>query len=117
MPLSIARLRWRFPTSYFHKHLVVDIRNWNNIEIGAGVVIHEFCTLSLMDDEFNNKKAHLKIGDNTYVGEYNNLRAGGGDLIIGNNCSISEHITIVTSNHGISKGILHQKKETRSYNW
>ena len=45
----------------------------------------------------------ITIGDSTYVGENNNLRAADGIISIGNNCLISQGITIVTSNHGIKK--------------
>ena len=47
----------------------------------------------------------LTIGDNTFIGEFNNIRATGGEIIIGNNCNISQHCTLVSSNHSIVKGI------------
>ena len=45
--------------------------------------------------------SHLSIGSRTYIGEGNNIRAGGGKITIGRNCLISQHVTIVASNHNI----------------
>lgn len=43
---------------------------------------------------------HIEIGQKTWIGEYNNLRAGGGDIVIGSDCLISQFCTLVASNHG-----------------
>lgn len=110
---KIRKIRYKFPDAYFCRNIYLDIRDWSKIKIGKGTVIHEFSTISLMNDINNTKnaiQAYLEIGDHVYIGEYNNLRIGGGKLIIGNNVSISEHITIVVSNHGIKKEELHQKQ-------
>ena len=53
----------------------------------------------------NSIKSGIIIGRNTYIGENNNLRAADGLINIGNNCMISQGVTIVTSNHGIAKDI------------
>ena len=44
----------------------------------------------------------LMIGDRTYVGEFNNIRCAGAPIRIGADCLISQHITIVGTNHGTS---------------
>ena len=49
------------------------------------------------------KDSQLSIGDNTYIGEGNNIRAAGGKISIGHDCSISQHVTIVASNNNIKK--------------
>ncbi len=46
----------------------------------------------------------IKIGSDSWVGQYNNLRASGdGDIEIGANCLISQFCTLVGSNHSIKK--------------
>jgi len=50
--------------------------------------------------------SHIVLGDRVIINEYNNLRAAGGDIRIGNHCLIAEYCTIVASNHTI---------ETNSY--
>lgn len=55
-------------------------------------------------DEINGY-GNIKIGSNTWIGQYNNLRAsgGGGDITIGSNCLISQFCTLVGSNHKIDR--------------
>lgn len=43
--------------------------------------------------------ALLTVGDRTYIGEFNNIRCGGTVIAIGSDCLISQHVTIVGSNH------------------
>jgi acetyltransferase-like isoleucine patch superfamily enzyme len=48
----------------------------------------------------------LSIGARTYVGEYNNLRASaGGDVVIGDDCLISQFCTLVGANHDTSRQV------------
>lgn len=48
--------------------------------------------------------ARLAIGHGTYVGEFNNIRCAGAPISIGSHCLISQHISIVGSNHGTAAG-------------
>ena len=99
---KINRLRWSFPTSYISSKICLNYESIEQIKIGEHAVISDFVTLVIANDPHNNlKNSKLIIGSNTYIGEYNNIRAGGGVITIGNNCSISQHISIVASNHGI----------------
>ncbi len=61
-----------------------------------------------------NKKSGICIGYNTYIGENNNLRAADGIIKIGNNCLISQGVTIITSNHKIEKNKLIVDQEWKS---
>ncbi|MCF8283547.1 MAG: acyltransferase [Sphingobacteriales bacterium] len=57
-----------------------------------------------MDDPKGIKgTAKLSIGNGTSIGEMNNIRAAGGEIIIGEKCILSQYITIVAANHLISK--------------
>lgn len=48
--------------------------------------------------------SRIEIGENTYVGEFNNIRTAGAPIVIGANCLVSQHITIVGTNHGTALG-------------
>lgn len=48
--------------------------------------------------------SRLHIGAGTFVGEFNNLRTAGAPILIGRNCLVSQHITMVGSNHGTRRG-------------
>lgn len=48
--------------------------------------------------------ALLEVGERTYIGEFNNIRCAGAPIRIGRACLISQHITIVGTNHGTDPG-------------
>jgi acetyltransferase-like isoleucine patch superfamily enzyme len=72
------------------------------ISIGESASIGEGTILSCGDD--NNGFGRIEIGANTWIGQYNNLRAGGGTIRIGRDCLISQFCTLVASNHGVERG-------------
>jgi len=104
---KINRLRWHFPKSYISSRICLHYEKGQQIQIGEHTTINDFVTITVTNDthcNLNNSK--LIIGSHTYIGEYNNIRAGGGTIKIGNYCSISQHITIIASNHEIAKNKL-----------
>jgi acetyltransferase-like isoleucine patch superfamily enzyme len=46
----------------------------------------------------------LAIGDNTCIGASSNIRAVGGKIVIGRDCLIAQHVSLIASNHGIRRG-------------
>jgi acetyltransferase-like isoleucine patch superfamily enzyme len=71
------------------------------IEIGAESSVSEGTILSCGDEA--NGYGRIEIGANTWLGQYNNLRAGGGAIRIGRDCLLSQFCTIVASNHGVAR--------------
>lgn len=72
-----------------------------NIVLGCGTRV-ERGTVVALGDELNGW-GHLKIGTNTWVGQYNNFRlAGGTTITVGNDCLISQFCSLVSSNHDTS---------------
>ncbi len=48
----------------------------------------------------------IEIGDDTWIGQYNNLRASeNASIVIGSKCLISQFCTLVGANHKTTKGI------------
>lgn len=76
---NLTKLRLRYPNSYFAQNLSINIIDWNRVQIGNNVQIYDYTILSLMDDKKNPNhiKSHLKIGNNVFIGELNNIRIGG----------------------------------------
>jgi len=71
------------------------------ISIGENSSIHDFTVVRIENGPCAElETSTLIIGENTYIGEHNNLRAAGGVIRIGNNVLISQMVTIVASNHG-----------------
>ena len=52
-----------------------------------------------------NGQGKISIGEKSWIGQYNNLRAGGGDIRIGTGCLISQFCTLVASNHGTDRSL------------
>lgn len=102
-------LTW--PIIYLRSHFVesriastaVISGNYKAIQLGRGTTIADYTVVAVVDDRFNHTKASLIVGENTYIGELNNIRAAGGAITIGAGCLISQNVTIVTSNHNIDK--------------
>jgi len=79
------------------------VENDDMLIVGKGVYIADFTVIHVVNDKGKNNSS-LTIGDNCYIGEFNNIRAAGGNIIIGDNCLISQHITLVAANHSIGLG-------------
>ena len=100
---SLYQLRKRCPSAFISRGCVV--KSPNLMTIGAKTHIGCYTTLIVAEHPSSKEmKCGLTIGDNTYIGEYNNIRAAGGQISIGNHCLISQHITIVCTNHQFSAG-------------
>lgn len=87
--------------SYIHKNAIIEYNNRNSIVLDKNVYIGAFTVIIVANSTFPDsyKDSHLSVGFRTYIGEGNNIRAGGGKITIGKNCLISQHVTIVASNH------------------
>jgi acetyltransferase-like isoleucine patch superfamily enzyme len=72
------------------------------LNLGERVIIAAG-TILAFGDELNGEGT-IRIGDRTWIGQYNNLRAGGGEIRIGADCLISQYCTLVASNHSMTRG-------------
>ena len=89
------------------------LENIVNFKIGENSSIGDFTRVYVEDFKPNVKvKSNLTIGKNTYIGEFNNIRAGGGSITIGDHCSISQFVSLIASNHGTNKNDL-----IKNQNW
>ncbi len=80
-----------------------DIRS---IELKSNTLIGPNNVFFIHDEENSVLKSKLIVGENTYIGEQNNIRAAGASILIGDNCLISQQVSIVSTNHGIDKDTL-----------
>ncbi len=104
--LSLVRIAW-YEQKYscrIHSRALLLIQDATKFELGKGVFIGANTVLLCMDDPKGEKGvAKLSIGKGTSIGEMNNIRAAGGEIIIGDKCIFSQYITIVAANHLIKK--------------
>lgn len=101
-PLQVWKLRFLNRKSTILK-ISFAVNNWD-IHFEKGVFISNYNIIHVISK--NGMKGSLKIGENTYIGECNNLRAAGGPIEIGKNCMIAEFVTLVASNHKMNFGEL-----------
>lgn len=108
------RLRLRFPKARIASNTKICYDDIDDIQIGNGVRINDYTTIFCVSQDKKHPNSKLIIGDGTYIGEYQNIRASGGVIRIGRNCSISQHISMIASNHGTTLGtdISKQKWDT-----
>lgn len=106
---SLIKVRWKNIHSNISAKVNI-IGQGGNIIIGIGSSVNAFTTLCV-SDKFGYSGSKIKIGADTYIGEYNNIRAANGEVVIGDHCLVSQHITMVTTNHETTKGelIVNQK--------
>jgi acetyltransferase-like isoleucine patch superfamily enzyme len=71
------------------------------IRLARGASVCDGSILSCGDED--NGRGRIEIGEGTWIGQYNNLRAGGGDIRIGRSCLVSQFCTLVASNHAIAR--------------
>lgn len=103
------------------KSVRINIKDLALFDVGEGVFIDDYTTLHVTNDpKFPNgfQGSCLQIGEKTFIGEFNNIRAAGGIVTIGKKCLISQFVSIVASNHGIrrDKPICEQPWSTKKIN-
>ncbi|MDW7695813.1 DapH/DapD/GlmU-related protein [Flammeovirgaceae bacterium SG7u.111] len=75
----------------------------SSILLSEGVHIGSGNVFFIIGENYADHRSALIIGKNTYIGELNNIRASGGKVIIGENCLISQQVSIIVANHKIEK--------------
>jgi acetyltransferase-like isoleucine patch superfamily enzyme len=75
----------------------------DDIELGNHVLIGAYNVFCVASHPSSTTKPKLKIGNGTYIGEQNNIRAAGGSVFIGENCLISQQVSMIASDHGSAK--------------
>ncbi len=100
----VQNLRKKFPKTSINLNNSFIIKNIDGIEIKENVVIGAYNVFCVVDQfENTSEMSKLVLGSGTYVGEHNNIRAAGGSIFIGDNCLISQQVSIIASDHGIQK--------------
>lgn len=49
------------------------------------------------------ENSSIRIGARTFIGCYNNLRTGGGSIVIGDDVLTAQFVSIIAANHGTGK--------------
>lgn len=99
--LTIERIHRRFSLCKIDRDLRLVGYADDRLTLADQVTLSAGTVLAFGDN--HNGYGQIRVGGGTWIGHYNNLRAGGGDIQIGNHCLISQFCTLVASNHGIDR--------------
>lgn len=103
---ALARLRQANPGAKIEPgvHLLGSLQGPDiaRISLAQGSMVCDGTVLSCGDATIG--VGRIAIGAGTWIGQYNNLRAGGGDIRIGKGCLVSQFCTIVATNHAHARG-------------
>lgn len=93
---------------------LIRMGEYCTLEIGTGSVIGAYSILDLQNDPLDEVPVMsiIKIGQRTAINEFNNVRASGGEILIGNDCLISEYVSIIATNYSTSRNALIREQMT-----
>ena len=104
--------RVRAQLCFPHANIAPTTKIWQSpgttFTIGRNSVIEAYTIISISTDSNTSPggdESGLMIGEDTYIGELNNIRAGGGIIRIGNRCMLSQGISIIASNHSTARSL------------
>ena len=89
--------------------VVWDYDDVSQIRIGEEVHIGAFTELAVLSrPELSKIRGRLVIGKRTQVGSGCNIRACGGEVSIGENCIIAQHVSLIAANHEFRAGAIYR---------
>jgi acetyltransferase-like isoleucine patch superfamily enzyme len=95
---EIGSIRREAPQSKFSDRVVLIGYLRERFELGPSATVSDGSILAFGDEL--NGFGSIRIGRRSWLGEYNNLRAcGGGNIVIGADCLISQFCTLIAGNH------------------
>ncbi|HLG71783.1 MAG TPA: acyltransferase [Chloroflexota bacterium] len=98
--------RQQIQAGYLVETVLVDRQPGCRISIGQGSTVGAYTLLAAgtyTGPGEAPRPSSLTIGRRTNIAEFNNIRAGSGDIEIGDNCLISQFVSIIAANHGTKR--------------
>lgn len=101
---GIAQIRAMNPKSRINldNYIVLGSED-NEIRLGERTSVGPYNVIFVSGKDAHGRPARLVMGAYSTIGEQNNIRAGGGSIIIGSHCRVSQQVSIVASDHGIRR--------------
>ena len=109
--ISLYRLRIMFPYSHIERKTYISYQSIDLIKLHRKSYISYFTTIHVNNYDSMHNNSYFELGENSTIGELNNIRASGGKIIIGDNCQISQHVSMIAANHNIIRKKLIIKQE------
>jgi acetyltransferase-like isoleucine patch superfamily enzyme len=105
---ALCYRRYSFPgAERVHRSAIVLRDPWCEISIGEGSTVEHGTVMLARNErpEPMTPNSHIRIGCHSYIGQYNNLRTGGGSIDIGDHVAIAQFVSLIASGHGTTPGI------------
>jgi acetyltransferase-like isoleucine patch superfamily enzyme len=96
---QVSGFNRRFGCSISYRAMI-DIEPSTHVEFGKGSSVGAG-TVIVSQGYDRRIKTELRVGRNTYIGENNNIRVADAPVIIGDNCMISQMVSLISSNHQV----------------
>ena len=93
---------------------LIRMGEYCTLEIGSGSTIGAYSILDLKNDPLDEVPVMsiIKIGQRTAINEFNNIRASGGEILIGSDCLISEYVSMIATNYSTFRHALIREQTT-----
>ena len=100
---GIKLIKSRYPHAWIDDSNRFDVEDWADITLERQVYVGAYNIIVVKNYNPIEKKSGLYVGEETYIGEQNNIRASGGKIIIGKKCLISQQVSLIAANHETSR--------------
>lgn len=105
---ALCYRRYSFPgAERVHPSAIVLRDPWCELSLGEGSRVEHGTVLLARNErpEPMDPNSHIRIGRHCYIGQYNNLRTGGGSIDIADHVAIAQFVSLIASGHGTAPGI------------
>jgi acetyltransferase-like isoleucine patch superfamily enzyme len=102
------RLQFRHPTLKINFPISLRCDDINALQLGENVCLSAFSEIVVLANSSHSEKSgKLVLGDRVYIGCHANIRAAGGEIVVGKNSLIAQGVSLVAVNHQIAPGKLY----------
>lgn len=102
--LSSFRILFRHPTLTINFPIYLRYDDVNALQIGEDVYFSAFSEIVALAKYSRSKiPGKLIVGDRVFIGCHANIRAVGGEIVIGQNTLIAQGVSLIAANHQIVK--------------
>lgn len=108
---DLITVREKNPGAHIHHSNFFSFDFPDDIQLGKGVHVGPFNVFYVVNRKKAVRNSKLVVGEGTYIGEQNNIRASGGEIVIGRHCLISQQVSLIAANHQVMKGTLIKNQE------
>lgn len=106
MALDLRRQQWWAQGVSVSPLVIINMDRLSILQIGRGSLIGPYTVLDLLSDPLACEPTPciLRIGQRTAINEFNSIRASGSEVVIADNCLLSQYAAVIGSNHAMRRG-------------